>query len=383
MSELKDILKKYNDSKNEPISDTFDVFSLFTTGSHKENFHSEIIANLLNPKGIHKQKNKYLMLFWEYLKSFEKKTFDIDNYQNAKVKTEYSIKDEKKGRIDVCVWDESSKHCIIIENKMNNAGDMPEQIWRYYNYMEKKGYAVDAIVYIPLYEAKGPNKNWSEKARKDIPEINKLLCISPAYIKGEKNLVDDWLNKCIENTSDDDVKKVLEQYANHIKKRAKSELAKSEMDMSIMRNFYEYICNNQDVEQLPKEAKELKESLPQYMVDRLFRVFVLEPLVLDVWKAETKKSKGDWGCHIIVNCKPECRISIFTSGYKYGVHIYNYENDTKSIIADSSFLSKFSELGYKVQDDENEHKKEYSLSDECVMIKELKAIISDLNNATF
>lgn len=111
---------------------------------------------------------------------------DIDNmnYSEAVVVREQAM-------IDILISSEESKRAIVIENKINNAGDMPRQLPRYYDYVSKK-YILDAIVYLPLDFNKKPNMDdWTEEDRNNVLPLLKII---PAYDRRQRtNIVDDWL----------------------------------------------------------------------------------------------------------------------------------------------------------------------------------------------
>ena len=73
----------------------FNIFSLSTYGNQLENFHSDIIGELLNPHGLHKEGNKLLQLFLGYLCE-RGADINISEFNNVRVLRE-------KGRIDIAI----------------------------------------------------------------------------------------------------------------------------------------------------------------------------------------------------------------------------------------------------------------------------------------
>ena len=109
--------------------------------------------------------SSYLNAFIEMLNK-KGKNIDSNNYLDAAVTRE-------EGKVDILIKSDISKKAIIIENKINNAGDMQRQIPRYYDYVAQNTYIVDAIVYLPLDIHKKPNTDdWTQE---DKDNVNPLL----------------------------------------------------------------------------------------------------------------------------------------------------------------------------------------------------------------
>lgn len=134
MSKQKDLItitraisKKY-EGISKLTGERFNIFSLLGAETDEVKTHSNFVAELLNPDGLHGLGNQPLERFVDMLKI----DFDLDN---ARVDVEYYIgpvTDTTGGRIDIIVWNDSDKP-IIIENKID-AGDQPNQLLRYYNF---------------------------------------------------------------------------------------------------------------------------------------------------------------------------------------------------------------------------------------------------------
>ena len=104
------IIKRYLDVKSQQSIDKFNVFKLASDIYYRENFHSDVICNFLNPRGSHGQGNVFLNAFIDMVNNLFNKNIDKFNYEHADAVREYK-------KIDILVRDEQSKHCIIIENK--------------------------------------------------------------------------------------------------------------------------------------------------------------------------------------------------------------------------------------------------------------------------
>ena len=155
---------------------------------------------------------------------------DENNYQNYEVLRE-------KGRIDIWIKDKISKRCIIIENKINDAIDMPNQIERYYDYASEKGYLVDNIVYLTL----NGKKNAPKVGKKEIDD--KIIDIV-AFAQDEKNLCNGWLFNCYieaKERKDDDSSTFIYQYIKLIK-----HMSLIVMDNELKKDFYEVVSDEQN-----------------------------------------------------------------------------------------------------------------------------------------
>ena len=99
--------------------ETYNLFDLFNIN---ENMHSDILADMLNPKGRHKNK-QFLDLFLEAL--------EIPKFKNIKeVVVNRELPTAEKKRMDIAIYDKTNY--IIIENKMHDAEDQQFQLFNYY-----------------------------------------------------------------------------------------------------------------------------------------------------------------------------------------------------------------------------------------------------------
>ena len=181
--------------------------------SDEVHLHSMFLANLLNPKGSHGQRGKFLEAFLKMLqKSFP--TISADNLElditNASVEVEKYIgrqTDSEGGRIDIYLTD--GKHSIIIENKIY-AGDQHHQMLRYWNYgMSQKGDDTEksfVLIYLTL-DGCSPSK---DSLGEDLKE-NDIVCLS------YKSDIRGWLDRCVELASRTPlVRETINQYISTI-----------------------------------------------------------------------------------------------------------------------------------------------------------------------
>ena len=235
--------------ERERQNNGFNLFTISSYNSYLENFHSDVIALLLSPKEIHLQKEKFFKLFLSFLIEKYGAIIDENNYQNYKVLRE-------KGRIDIWIKDEISRKCIIIENKINDAVDMPNQIERYYDYALEKGYLVDSIVYLTLNGKKNAPKVGRE-------EIDSRVIDVTAFSQDEKNLCYGWLSNCYKEAKmkkDDDSSTFIYQYMKLIK-----HLSLIVMDNKLKKDFYEVVSDEQNRKKAQILASLLNELQPYRM----------------------------------------------------------------------------------------------------------------------
>lgn len=150
LADLKTPLEKYKQKD-------FNIFTAFSDTYYKENLHSAILAYILNPSTPRIGNIAYLKTF---LEATDK---DLINYfQDGNSVKVSCIKDD----IDILI--ENGMFCIIIENKIHNAANQPNQLCRYYNYASQKGLEVLKIFYIPLDISKKPDiENYDCQNSKD------------------------------------------------------------------------------------------------------------------------------------------------------------------------------------------------------------------------
>ena len=249
------ICREYERSEQQNQDDSFNVFYLISDLYYRENFHSDIIASLLDTREKHRYGNKFLSVFISLLNTLGCE-INQENYRDA-----VAVREEN--RIDILVMSKSSKRAIIIENKINDAGDMPRQLPRYYDYVtDELKCKVEAIVYLPLKPGKTPDQTgWTENDRR---HVLPLLIIIPAYDKSEKNLVDDWLHPLESITSNIDVLSTLRQYSRLIK-----QLNSNNMDTLILEKFYNQIKDGDNLK-IAQSVRNMLNELPFYLARRIF-----------------------------------------------------------------------------------------------------------------
>ena len=347
---------EYNEAKGSQPENPFNVFTMASDLYYRENFHSDIIKVFLDPSENHNEGNVFLYTFIDFINDNfgDKVCISKQDYISAKVERE-------PGRIDILVSSEASKHCIIIENKINNAQDTPRQLPKYYDRMTGLGYKVDAIVYLPLDANKRPDQStWNES---DKQHVLPLLCSIPAYQKKGVNLVNGWIEPCTLIAKNIDCVSVLRQYSELIKI-----LCKNIMDKVILNKFYQSLISEKSLE-TALSVKNMLQDLPIFMADLLYDVFKTDSGDYDVWKYKPNF------CGIRFNVSGnQYKIDIWTSETGYTVHVFG-QNQNERLTEWAEGMKSLSSFVHA----ENEYRRtDFTFYDEEKVIECVQAIIADM-----
>lgn len=124
-------LAKIYEERKTLSGENFNVFNILNLSTNEVRTHSAFLAELLNPKGSHNQKELFLELFVKQL--------GIVNFScpGARIEVEKYIgpiseSKSEGGYIDIIITD-TFNNSIIIENKIY-AGDQEKQLLRYSNF---------------------------------------------------------------------------------------------------------------------------------------------------------------------------------------------------------------------------------------------------------
>ncbi len=187
-------------------------FNLLISGNvgNKELFHSFLIADLLNPKGTHGQKELFLDLFFKYVLRIKK-----PKSQKFTVWTEYPIFNDR--RIDIVIEDDK-KIVAAIEMKIHTK-DSNNQLKDYYTYIKKNNINAK-LYYLTLY-----GEEASDESNKDVEYT--ILSFS--------NDIYRWLDMCSKNVYDKpNIRESLLIYKNLIEKLTNKSDEKGEEVMNIL-----------------------------------------------------------------------------------------------------------------------------------------------------
>lgn len=186
----------------ESTGENFNIFSILQMESDEVSTHSRFIAEILNVKGQHNLKDKFLKTF---ISLFAPNS--LLNTEKSKVIVEYyvgKVQKENGGRIDILIKDDDGK-VIMIENKIY-ALEQDNQLLRYHN-----AFPNGELLYLTLYGEESKQKsskglyksisyevdiiNWLEVCKKDSVNIPILRETISQYINLLKKLTHQNLNK--------------------------------------------------------------------------------------------------------------------------------------------------------------------------------------------
>jgi len=239
--------------QNRNLDIGFNLFELISDHYHRETLHTDILHSLLNPDGKHCDRTIYLRLFLRFIRSRGAEV-EISNYQDAHVEKE-------QGRIDIAIVSNKSRRAIIIENKINDAGDMLRQLPRYLAELTARRYRCDAIIYLRLNGEAGPDSTgWTNEERKEVMSLLTVIC---AYAQAEPDLLVGWIRKCERASTNLDARFILRQYGALIAK-----LGGNVMNKPIMEKFYAMIIKEENL----KTALSLKAMIDDLILYRVERI---------------------------------------------------------------------------------------------------------------
>ena len=208
LKEVKNISQRYEEIA-KIAGDNYNVFEVLNIRS-KEDSHSRILTNILDPKGIHDCGDIFLRLF------FEKFLHDKNNidFSNCQVYREYYAKE--LGRPDICIF--CQDFGIVIENKID-APDQGTQLSRYDELLKKK---YGEKKYRLFYLTKD-GREASKESHCNVEYIRLAYYKDPDVIEIEnsnliKNDILSWIKCCQEKVFNKPlIRETLEQYINMIK----------------------------------------------------------------------------------------------------------------------------------------------------------------------
>ena len=215
LNQVRIVSRKIKEQRKEKFErgENYNIFNDLGFMSDEVHLHSMFLANLLNPKGSHGQRGKFLEAFLKMLQksspTISTNCLELDT-TNASVEVEKYIgrqTDSEGGRIDIYLSD--GKHSIIIENKIY-AGDQHHQMLRYWNYgMSQKGNDTEksfVLIYLTL-DGCSPS---IDSLGEDLKE-NDIVCLS------YKSDIRGWLDRCVELASRTPlVRETINQYISTI-----------------------------------------------------------------------------------------------------------------------------------------------------------------------
>lgn len=230
----------------------FNAFALVSDIYYRENFHSDIIAAILNPSSSHGEGKLFLRLFINYLIEVAARKGKVSIEEELR---QLSLDDEivvrrEEGRIDIKI--QAPVWTIIIENKINGANDQDRQLPKY---VDKCGRdRVKAIVYLTAANEKTPDMTgWLHgDDAKVMPKLLPIVGYSES--KSIINLADGWLSPCELAAKGFITKSILSQYKELVIHQAgvpmNNELMKKLLD-EMAKDGIDYFELKQALEQMP------------------------------------------------------------------------------------------------------------------------------------
>lgn len=181
---------------------------------NEEMMHSSVIASLLDTRGSHGQKCRFLELFLGCLPE-QFKSFDPSGARTACERDIGQKTENSGGRVDICI-ENSSGQMIVIENKIF-AGDQEHQILRYVEFLRGRPLNRDGGKFPVLYLTPDGHSPSDDSTQTDGMQCRcgeDYVCIS------YKDVIVPWLDKCINEMEDKPhLKEHLTTYRDIIRKK--------------------------------------------------------------------------------------------------------------------------------------------------------------------
>ena len=281
LQRYREYIEKNNFEENYP----FNIFELISDIYYRENFHSDIIAKLFENKIVLKNFLNYIGV-------------DSNKYIDCQITREES-------RIDILIKTDSN--CIIIENKLHWAPDMPEQLFKYYNKCKNsKELEVDKIVYLSPNSYKKP----VEDSIKEIPK--ELIKIIIGYDGENEDFYTMVIEKSLKEMNDNEPKEWLLLLEHYLKILRKTGVTK--MD-ALTKKFYEKIKTEPQEYEKVKLIVDMYNSLTIARVNSLVERFEGNYNNQCFWREFYSEKRGI-----------KYEIDIYTEDYKYsGLQLFSRE----------------------------------------------------------
>lgn len=233
---------------------------------NEEMMHSSVIASLLDTRGSHGQKCRFLELFLGCLPE-RFKSFDASGARTACERHIGQKTEDSGGRVDICI-ENSSGQMIVIENKIF-AGDQEHQILRYVNMLRNR----DGVKFPVLYLTPDGHSPSDDSTQADGMQCKcgvDYVCIS------YKDVIVPWLDKCINEMEDKPhLKEHLTTYRDIIRKKV--------LGMDRKKDIINII---ESTEENIKAAREISGQLDEIKIDA----------VTTFWRTIKKKLEEDGLC---------------------------------------------------------------------------------------
>lgn len=202
----------------------FNIFSAISDVYKRENYNSDILRLILNPKTEDMGDSVYLKQFLLFIGLDEE---DIRKYFGKFESVEVL---REKHRIDILI--RNKKYAVIIESKINETIDQPNQLVRYYKRVtEDDKLTVLKVVYLTLIPQKKPCFDYDSENKTDgitkesfenyVDAIKeRLLCIPAVSDKSQDKgkTLKDFLESCKNQATTELGRVVISQYSKLLEK---------------------------------------------------------------------------------------------------------------------------------------------------------------------
>ena len=201
-SKKAEVYSKYNiDGKKK-----FNFFESISDKWYRENFHSDVLYTILNPQTPEIGSKYFMQKFVQFLGIEDRFDWNSDFEVIKEAPTgeiEIGNNDKRKGYIDLLI--KNNTQAIIIENKINYAPDMENQLVRYMKYVhEIMNIETYTVVYLTLINDsfKKPPLDSYDKSFEEYTALLKnkgIGILKEVYALDEqKDLAKDFLQFCID-----------------------------------------------------------------------------------------------------------------------------------------------------------------------------------------
>ena len=237
LQQYMDIAYEQKKLKNSySYNEQFSFFMTIADQYRKENFHSDILKVILDPKTTEIGNTEHLQNFLEII-GLKKNSFGNESSIKKYVQVE-----REEHRVDLLIKynNPRSKKAIIVENKINNADDQDNQLARYYEILTEEGYEVLSIPYITKFGGKTPDYNsWDKRYQKYVDVIfndKDHLFFDLPVVGGKKSILE-FLNQCHKQENNNLALLFLEQYQLLLKKIVEDSEVTKEDEKNIQQLF--------------------------------------------------------------------------------------------------------------------------------------------------
>lgn len=256
-------LRRLGERKDTSLG--FNAFALVSDTYYRENFHSDIIRAILDPHSGHGEGALFLRKFVDFISAEARssgKSALADTLQNLAVGNAVLVEREE-GRVDIKI--KATDWTIIVENKINGAGDMERQIPRYIDDCCDKGEKVVAVVYITASDKDKSYPSVDGWEPGDKEKVDSLLIHVVGFTKTNsiRDLAEDWIGPCALAARGFNVKSILEQYAELLRHQAGDTMNQDEIKQLLS----SMAANDIKYSELLRTLKEMPRTLAGIVLD--------------------------------------------------------------------------------------------------------------------